>query len=260
MATVSELPIGEVVCGDAVDVLRGFPEGSFDLCVADPPYGISAPGKVRVRTACGVRRDDGENVLYNAGGDYEDEDVECPDDWLWETSRVLRPGGRLQVFCSQKQWQRFRDVAESDACGLKVRSPWFWCKTTGPPTPRQNFASRVEMGWWFYKPNGLVTWNGGACQRNWFAGAHYGGTFLSGGRTHPMQKPEWLLDEFMRLWARPGDLVLDLFSGSATTSVCALRAGCEFVAVEKDPEHCAKARVRIEKARRALQPALLEAA
>ena len=251
------LPIGEVVCGDVVEVLRGFPAGCFDLCVADPPYGISAPGKVRVRgVAGGPRHASGNCVWQNTGDDYGEEDREVPDDWIAEVARVLRPGGSLQVFCAQKQWQRFRDVAESDAVGLSVRNSWFYCKTSPPPTVRPNFCSAVECGWWFRKPGESVTWNGGATQKNWFSGPHEMRSYASGHRIHPMQKPEWLLDEFMRLWTNPGDLVLDLFSGSATTSVCAIRAGCGFVAVEKDPAHCEKARARIVAAQRAHQPAL----
>jgi DNA modification methylase len=199
------------------------------------------------------RHKSGGSAYTNVGSDYGEEDREITDDWLAAVARALRPGGSLQVFCAQKQWQRFRDVAENNACGLRVRSPWYWCKTNPVPTPRQNFCSAVENGWWFYKPGGKPTWHGGATQKTWFEGAADPATFASGRRTHPMQKPEWLLDEFMRLWTNPGDVVLDLFAGSGTTSVCAIRAGCQFVAVEKDATHCEAARRRIAKAQRAYQ-------
>ncbi len=241
------LPIGEVVCGDAAEVLVGFPEESFDLAIADPPYGISGGGGLRARHLA----KEGRVIQPDEWGE---EDREVGYEWLSVVLRVLRDGGSAAVFCAQRQFQELRDAAEE--VGFITRQGWVWTKTNPSPTVRPNFASAFELGFWFRKPGGRVTWNGGFVQPNWFNGALYSGTYASNGRIHPMQKPEWLLDEFMRLWTNPGDLVLDLFSGSATTSVCALRAGCSFVAVEKDPAHCEKARARIAKAQRAHQDRL----
>ena len=35
------LPLNQVIQGDCVEVLQGFPENSIDLVVTDPPYGLS---------------------------------------------------------------------------------------------------------------------------------------------------------------------------------------------------------------------------
>lgn len=37
--------------------------------------------------------------------------------------------------------------------------------------------------------------------------------------------------------ASPGDLVLDPFSGSGTTGVAALRAGCRFLGMEREADY-----------------------
>ncbi len=245
------LELDTVHCGDACEVLAGFPDGCFDLCVADIPYGISAPERIRVR---GNGRG---KWSPETNGDLGAEDRQASWGWVPQLARVLRPGGSAQVFCGRDQLGLVRAVCRR--AGLVVKNAWFFVKTTPPPTPRNNFCSAVEQGWWFVKPGVTATWNGGHHCPNWFQGAHLSGNYATGTRIHPMQKPEWLLDEFMRLWTNPGDLVLDLFAGSATTSVCALKADCRFVAVEKDPEHCEKARRRIAAARRALQPQLMEA-
>ena len=39
------LPLNQIVCGDCLDVLKGFPNNSIDLVVTDPPYGYSFMGK-----------------------------------------------------------------------------------------------------------------------------------------------------------------------------------------------------------------------
>ena len=51
---------------------------------------------------------------------------------------------------------------------------------------------------------------------------------------HPTQKPEKLLAKVILASSRPGDLVLDPFLGSGTTSVVAKKLGRRFVGVEID--------------------------
>jgi len=33
-----ELPINTVVCGDALEVMKSFPDESIDCCLTSPPY------------------------------------------------------------------------------------------------------------------------------------------------------------------------------------------------------------------------------
>ena len=54
---------------------------------------------------------------------------------------------------------------------------------------------------------------------------------------HPTQKPIALLDRVVAASAQPGDLVLDPFSGSGTTGVAAVRAGCRYLGLERDREY-----------------------
>jgi len=63
---------------------------------------------------------------------------------------------------------------------------------------------------------------------------------------HPTCKPVELMQWLCRLVTPPGGLVLDPFTGSGTTGMAALREGFRFLGVEKDPEHAAVARLRIE--------------
>ena len=40
-----------VFCMDCMTALREFPDEHFDLCVADPPYGLNITGRHRVEGA-----------------------------------------------------------------------------------------------------------------------------------------------------------------------------------------------------------------
>jgi DNA modification methylase len=48
-----------------------------------------------------------------------------------------------------------------------------------------------------------------------------------------VELPSW----FIRLFTRPGDIVLDPFIGSGTTAVAAKRLGRHFVGIEIKPEY-----------------------
>lgn len=58
------------------------------------------------------------------------------------------------------------------------------------------------------------------------------GKTSNGRNSHPTPKPVALMEWLVKLITPPGGLVLDVFAGSGTTGVAALRQGCEFVGVE----------------------------
>ena len=55
---------------------------------------------------------------------------------------------------------------------------------------------------------------------------------------HPTQKPETLLERIIRASSNIGDIVLDPFSGSFTTSVVANRLGRNAIGIELNPKYC----------------------
>ncbi|MBI2909153.1 MAG: site-specific DNA-methyltransferase [Chloroflexi bacterium] len=67
---------------------------------------------------------------------------------------------------------------------------------------------------------------------------------------HPTQKPEKLLAKILLASSRPGDLVLDPFLGSGTTSVVAKKLERRYVGVELDVEYCCLAEKRLAMADR----------
>ena len=35
-----KLPIGKIICGDCLEVMKGWPDNCVDLVLTDPPYGL----------------------------------------------------------------------------------------------------------------------------------------------------------------------------------------------------------------------------
>jgi site-specific DNA-methyltransferase (adenine-specific) len=62
---------------------------------------------------------------------------------------------------------------------------------------------------------------------------------------HPTQKPEKLLAKIILASSKPGDLVLDPFLGSGTTSVVAKKLGRRYVGIEIDEKYCCLAGKRL---------------
>ena len=62
---------------------------------------------------------------------------------------------------------------------------------------------------------------------------------------HPTQKPEKLLAKIILASSNPGDLVLDPFLGSGTTSVVAKKTERNYIGIELDPLYCCLAEKRL---------------
>jgi DNA modification methylase len=86
----------------------------------------------------------------------------------------------------------------------------------------------------------------------WSSGTQSPGTFQGIGtdrnakNSHPTVKPIALMCYLCRLVTPPKGIVLDLFMGSGSTGIAALREGFDFIGIELNSEYVAIARQRIE--------------
>ncbi|HQU45161.1 MAG TPA: site-specific DNA-methyltransferase, partial [Pirellulales bacterium] len=65
---------------------------------------------------------------------------------------------------------------------------------------------------------------------------------------HPTQKPEKLIAKLLLASSKPGDVVLDPFLGSGTTSVVAKKLGRSYVGIEREEAFCCLAEKRLDQA------------
>jgi len=68
------------------------------------------------------------------------------------------------------------------------------------------------------------------------------------GNTHLTVKPVTLLEHLIRLFSQEGQVVLDPFLGSGSTSVSAVKSGRRFVGIERDPNYFQISNRRLEQA------------
>jgi DNA modification methylase len=163
------------------------------------------------------------------------------------------------------EWVNKRKIRVKDA----VNPVWWFSKSDYPKAD----VRRVKVGYskrmrellddpaGFYKPalrpsahqvgNGFATDNGGAIPSNLLAfsntdsTSHYLRTCrLLRQRPHPARYPSDLPRFFVRFLTEPGDLVVDIFSGSNTTGSVAEEEGRRWLSSELDPQFARLSGVR----------------
>lgn len=197
-----------IIQGEALEVMRSLPSKSFDLIVTDPPY------SPRTHKNLGKeRRNDGAKAR---------EALEFPP----MTPELIAEVAAQYVRLTKGWILSFADYyhtaiwghAIEDAGGAWVRTG-SWVKTnpmpqmTGdrPATGTEDIliahASPHSAEW---------EWNGKGHAAVW-----RGPRDLNA--EHPNQKPEWLLQALLGMFAPKGALVLDPYFGNGTTGAAALR-------------------------------------
>lgn len=104
-----ELPVNEIICGDCIEVMKGFPDNSIDCVVTDPPYGIGFMGK-------------------------EWDKALPPKEAFQGMFRILKPGALAFVMSSPRQDVLWRMLKMLEECGFQLRQSFMsWIYKTGFP-------------------------------------------------------------------------------------------------------------------------------
>jgi len=90
-----------------------------------------------------------------------------------------------------------------------------------------------------------------ALRRGQFPGVRVSGSLIFCQRERYKSKhqgsfPEKLIEPFIRISSKPGDLVLDPFSGSGTVALVAKKLGRRFCGIELSKKYCTESRQRLD--------------
>ena len=229
--------------GDCLEVLEHIPEESIDLVFADPPYNI---GK--------------QFGTFFDTWPSDDAYAEWCFGWLELCIRKLKPSGSMYVMTSTQAmphvdiWLRKRMTILSriiwhyDSSGVQAK------KHFGSMYEPIIFCARNPKGYTFNASDIEVEARTGAVRKlidyrkgtptpyktskvpgnTWyFPRVRYR---MAEYEEHPSQKPEALLERIIRASSNVGDVVLDPFGGTFTTSAVAQRLGRRSIGVEMQPK------------------------
>jgi len=206
--------LNRVTQGRCEEVMKALPAGSVDFILTDPPYLV----RYRDRTGRTVLNDDNTAWLEPS---------------FHEMFRVLKPNSFAVSFYAYDKIDHF--VAAWTKAGFHIRGHFAFPKRYASGT---RFTERKhEQAYLLCKghpappanpPPDVIPWS------------------YTGNRLHPTQKPVNTLKPMIEAYTRPGDVVLDPFSGSGSTLVAARELGRRFIGIELDQVHQQTASSRLE--------------
>ncbi len=252
-----ELPLDQILLGDAGQTMRMLPDRSVHCVFADPPYNLQLRGELRRPDDSLV---DGVDEDWDRFTDFEAYDA-FTRDWLAECHRLLSKDGTLWVIGSYHNIFRIGSILQD--LGFWILNDVIWRKSNPMPNFRgRRFTNAHETMIWAaksktsrYKFNyqAMKSLNDDLQMRSdWTLPLCTGPERLRnahGLKLHPTQKPEALLHRVVLASTSPGDIILDPFLGTGTTAVVAKRLHRHFIGIERHPAYVEAAwgRLRAEK-------------
>lgn len=255
--TVRAEVLDKTILGDAFAVLENLPHGIADLLIVDPPYNLDKDfhGNVFSQTS---------DEAYAA---YTER-------WIALARPLLKDTGSLYVCCD---WQSSPVVGMVLKRHFIVRNRITWQREKGRGAKR-NWKNAMEDIWFatcsgdytfrvedvMQRRRVVAPYRTDGAPKDWeeTADGNFRNTYPSNfwddisipywsmpeNTAHPTQKPEKLLAKLILASSAPGDVVLDPFAGSGSTSVTAKKLGRHYIGVEQNPQYCVWAELRLERA------------
>jgi DNA modification methylase len=115
----------EVIHGDCLEILKGFPDDHFSSVVTDPPYALNFMGR---------QWDSFTGRPSRNGSSFTAEKHEFQswcEQWAGECLRVLKPGGHLLAFGGTRTYHRLTCGIED--AGFEIRDSLHWIYGSGFP-------------------------------------------------------------------------------------------------------------------------------
>ena len=260
--------LGRIHHQDCIAGMNALPAGSVDLAFADPPFNI------------GYQYD-----VYHDSQDCE-QYLAWSRDWIAAVHRVLKPDGTFWLAIGDEYAAELKLLAQREV-GFHIRSWVIWyytfgvnCKTKFSrshahlfhfvkdpkkftfraeelenriPSARQlvygdsraNPSGRLPDDTWILRPQDLAD-RFTAEEDTWYF-PRVAGTFKERKGFHGCQMPEQLLGRIIRTCSHEGDIVLDPFSGSATTLAVAKKLGRQWLGFDLSPEYVKRGTARLAK-------------
>jgi site-specific DNA-methyltransferase (adenine-specific) len=258
--------LNSIIQGDCVKSLSILPGECVDLAFADPPFNI------------GYEYD----VYHDKKG--RDEYLGWTRKWIAQVFRVLKQSGTFWLAIGDEYAAEIKILCQG--LGFTVRSWVVWYYTFGVnctrkftrshahlfyfvkdpdeftfrdddpdnriPSARQlvyndsraNPRGRLPDDTWILRPQDLVD-RFTPDEDTWYF-PRVAGTFSERAGFHGCQMPEQLLGRIIRMCSNPGDLVIDPFSGSATTLAVAKKLGRKFIGIELSAEYVKRGTARTD--------------
>lgn len=245
--------VDQVHQANCLEFLQKMPAASVDLIFADPPYNLQLQQELWRPNMTKVDAVDDEWDRFEGFADYD----AFTRAWLQGCRRVLKGTGTLWVIGSYHNVYRIGALLQD--LGFWILNDVVWEKTNPMPNFRGvRLCNAHETLLWVKKSKSqkkytfnyhlAKSFNQGKQLRSvWELPLCTGSErlTLNGGKAHPTQKPEALLERIILISSHPGDVVLDPFFGTGTTGAVCKRFHRHWIGIERETLYVELARQRI---------------
>ena len=246
----------QLYLGNCLEKMQEFPDNTFDMIFADPPYMLSNDG---------ISCQNGKMVSVNKGSWDKskgiENDFEFNKTWLSECRRILKENGTIWV--SGTYHNIYSCGFAMQLLGFHILNDISWFKPNASPNLSCRFftASHESLIWARKNKKASHTFNYENMKNGNFPNDFLKkpnlqmrsvwaiGTPKPNEKTfgkHPTQKPIDLLDRIILSSTNENDLILDPFCGGGTTGVSCIKLGRRFIGIEKEQDFFELSKKRIE--------------
>jgi DNA modification methylase len=204
--------------GDSLEILETLKDGSIDIVLTDPPYGINYISNRSLNSDSITRRG-----LLNDG---RDESLTLLDKTCKILSTKCAANSHLYFFCS---WSVFSDFESIISKYFTIKTPIVWDKgNKGSGDLDNDWGNQTEIIIFCIKGKKLIN------ERR--------GNLISVSRlhtskmVHPTQKPKELIKQILDVSYVKGDFVVDPFMGSGVTIKVCNEIKAQSLGIELDNE------------------------
>ncbi|GAB4429245.1 MAG: hypothetical protein Fur0044_26950 [Anaerolineae bacterium] len=224
--------------GDAVEILKQYPDESIDLVFADPPYNLD------------------KNYNVYADEQAEEQYIQWCNSWLTEYIRILKPTGSLYLL-NLPHWAMYHATflnqrlhfqnwivwdALSEPRGKVMPAHYallFYTKHPHNFTFNYDEINQLDARSYCLRASCIRSRKtAGLDNKEVLTDIWWDVHRIKHPRDrdhHPCQLPDLLMQRIIKLSTNPGDVVLDALGGAGTTPIAALQLGRRYVAIDVDP-------------------------
>lgn len=253
------LPLDTIICGDNCDVLGTFPRECIDLVVTSPPYDdlrtygghswdfygvawqlkrVLKPGGVIVWVVADQTKDGSETgTSFEQALHFKRLGLNLHDTMIWQKDAARFPDANRYYSIWEPMF--VFSLGNPRAFNPICDRPNKWAGESVHGTERKADGTMVVC-------NSLASGAGRKIKEN---GSRFNVWSIpcvkDANQRHPAIFPEDLAADHIRSWSNEGDIVLDPFNGSGTTTKMARELGRHWIGIEVNEEYCEIARRRM---------------
>ena len=211
--------------GDCLEVMSGIKDKSVDLIVTDPPYLMDYQSNRR-------KKEDRFDKIKNDKGNYM-----LIQDYLEECHRIMKDNTAIYCFCSWHNIDFFKNEFEKY---FKLKNILVWNKNNhGTGDLKGSYAPKHEFILFGHKGRTLL-------REKRIADVIDCPKISSNKLTHPTEKPQDLLEIFIKQSSDEGSIIFDGFMGTGSCGIVAKKLNRKFIGIELDEKYFNIAKNRLE--------------